>query len=154
MAPMLANREVHLTRLGRRRRWLLLLPLAAVVLMLTSCSHDPTSYTDSVKNNFINACHDQGPSRQVCTCTFRQIKANIAFKDFKSVQDRLRDKPRPLNDVKISGRPVGRRMASYRQQCEQKASGGSPGSTTTTKRSSSSSTTAGSTTSGATTSSG
>ena len=85
-----------------RRRRLASLAGAVVSLALVSgCAGQraPTSYTDSVKKNFITGCTTVSTgdaalgtpteANQYCTCVFTEIKKNVKFSEFKKINDDL-----------------------------------------------------------------
>jgi hypothetical protein len=103
-----------------RRRPAALLGAVGVVLALTlaGCSRTPTTYTSSVKNDFVKGCEQNGLSTSVCTCTYGKIEQNIPFKEFSTVQSKLRESPKPLDQIN----ETGKKMLDFRTQCEQQSS--------------------------------
>lgn len=76
--------------------------LALALLVGCGAQRIPTSYTGSVEKNFKRACESQGRSEQVsdiknvCACTYKQIKKTIKFSRFKKINSDLTDKPGSL----------------------------------------------------------
>lgn len=89
----------------------------ALAVMLAGCSRTPTSYTGSVKSDFVKGCEQNGLSTSACTCTFNKIEAHIPFNDFKSVQSKLQQNPKPLDQIN----DTGRQMLDFRNQCAQQS---------------------------------
>lgn len=92
--------------------------------MLVSCSHTPTSYGEGVRKDFVKGCVSPAPgakgkSPSVCDCVYRKFEKNVPFKDFKKLEDELRAKRKPLDQL---GLPTGKKAMQYLDQCQ------SPGS--------------------------
>lgn len=88
------------------------------MLTLAGCSRTPTTYTSSVKTNFVKGCEQGGLSNSTCTCTYGKIEASIPFKEFKNVQSKLQQDPKPLDQIN----EWGKKMLDLRTQCEGQAS--------------------------------
>lgn len=88
------------TRIRRHRFTLLLIGAVLSLGTLTGCAGQstPSSYTDAVKEDFLNGCKktakDDGEITAVsdfCTCAWTAIKKDVPFGTFKSVNKDLTD---------------------------------------------------------------
>ena len=74
---------------------------AAAVLLLAACgnSGEPTSYDDTVEENFTSGCEvaaqadsDIRPvAPRYCACAYERLVAEISFDDFKKLDDDVKD---------------------------------------------------------------
>lgn len=78
----------------------LLLPPLAV--LLSACSTEADSYSESVENNFINGCeaelndspvYDNTQVASICKCSYEKIATygEISFAEFENLDDELRE---------------------------------------------------------------
>ncbi len=88
--------------------------------MLVSCSREPTAYNQSVRKDFIEGCATTPTAsgsklpRSVCGCVYDKLKKNVAFSDFKKLQDDLRAKKKPLDQLGATGQKAVRYLESCR----------------------------------------
>ena len=86
----------------KNRALAILLALAALGLLAAGCgdSGEPEEYNATVEENYVKGCElamDESQQRltatknEVCKCAYAEIKDNIAFEDFKKVDDELRE---------------------------------------------------------------
>ena len=90
-------------RSRRRPRLILLASCAAVALLLTACFDEghPTSYDDTVQDNFLSGCevaaaadNEISPvSQRYCTCAWNRLTQEVEFEDFKNLDDDVKDDP-------------------------------------------------------------
>ncbi|MDE0653375.1 MAG: hypothetical protein OXI26_06960 [bacterium] len=95
-------------RSRRRPRFILLASCAAVALLLTACFDEghPTSFDDTVEENFLTGCEvaaEADPqispvAPRYCVCAYERVRAEIAFEDFKSLDDDVRDDPNKVGN--------------------------------------------------------
>ena len=91
---------------SRRRRVLLLASCAAAALLLSACFDEghPTSYDDTVEDNFLSGCEVAAAadpaispvSQRYCTCAWNRLIVEISFDDFKNLDDDVRDDPNKI----------------------------------------------------------
>ena len=90
-------------RSRRRPRLILLASCAAVALLLSACFDEghPTSYDNTVEDNFMRGCEVAAQADpaispvapKYCACAYTRLVEEIAFDDFKSLDDDVRDDP-------------------------------------------------------------
>ncbi len=89
---------------GRRRsRLQLLAACAAIALLVSACVNtgEPTSYDDTVEENFFNGCEiaaEADPAirpvaQRYCACAWNRLITEIDFDDFKNLDDDIREDP-------------------------------------------------------------
>ena len=93
-------------RSRRRPRTSLLACCAAAALLLTACFDEghPTSYDDTVEDNFLRGCElaaaaDPAISPvagRYCTCAWNRLTNEIEFDDFKNLDDDVRGDPNKI----------------------------------------------------------
>lgn len=91
---------------ARRSRFTV--PAAGLVLclgLLAGCAgqRTPTSYTQSVENNFLSGCVSTAKQDKTiasptdfCNCAFKAIKKDVPFGDFKRANSKLTENPGKL----------------------------------------------------------
>ena len=84
--------------------------VVAVLLVGAACTgqeRTPESYGNpgsKVETRFMEGCvnpdgdetTEDGPARDVCQCTYDEVKKQIPFEDFKKINDDLSEEPGPL----------------------------------------------------------
>ena len=93
-------------RSRRRPRFLLLGACVAIVVLLAACgeSGEPTSYDDTVEDNFTRGCEVAAEADvairpvapKYCACAYERLVAEIPFDDFKSLDDDVKDDPNKI----------------------------------------------------------
>ena len=73
----------------------------AIVVLLAACgnSGEPTSYDDTVEDNFMRGCEvaaEADPAirpvaLKYCACAYERLVAEISFEDFKKLDDDVKD---------------------------------------------------------------
>ena len=93
------------TRIRRHRFTVLLIGAVLCLGSVTGCARQkiPTSYTDSVKEDFLNGCKKTAKAdgeitavSDFCTCAWTAIKKDVPFGTFKKVNNQLTDEPGKL----------------------------------------------------------
>jgi hypothetical protein len=91
------------------------------VVALSSCSTTPTAYSGKIRKTFVESCSTTtgGTSipAKVCGCVYDKFKKAEPFKEFKKLQDDLRSKKKPLDELG----PAGRKMVGYLDTCQQQS---------------------------------
>lgn len=103
------NRRLRITTAGAAS----LLALS----LLTACGgeRDPTKWSDSIQEKFVAGCDGSAfkdekdaaamkaasLSTKTCECIYTQLKKNMDFGHFSSVNSKLRDNPAALKDPKF-----------------------------------------------------
>ena len=89
---------------GRRRsRLQLLAACAAIALVVSACTNtgEPTSYDDTVEENFLNGCEiaaEADPAirpvaQRYCACAWEGLITKIEFDDYKKLDDDINEDP-------------------------------------------------------------
>ena len=81
---------------------------AAAALLLSACVDpgDPTSYDDTVEANFTSGCEvaaEADPAirpvaKRYCVCAYERLVTEIAFEDFRQLDEDVRDDPDNIRD--------------------------------------------------------
>lgn len=77
----------------------------ALAVALGGCANvnrSPSSYTSSVRRNFLHGCEQQSERdgvrrpQAMCTCAYDRLRSSLPFGEFRNLNDRLTDRPAPL----------------------------------------------------------
>lgn len=113
-------------------------------LIAASCSRGPSSYSDSVRRNFMTGCqvvlaggsdnvgsiasaaiaHDPAAAqhRSTCSCVYAAVSSGIPFKDFEALQAKVR---RGQSLAADPSEPA-RKLRDYYSSCSSSASSDAP----------------------------
>ena len=111
-----------------RRRWLsLLVACVAVVVLLAACSEggEPTSYDDTVEENFTRGCEVAAASdpaispvaQKYCDCAYGRLVAEISFEDFKSLDDDVEEDPEKIRSDDDDEGSAAARLTAIFEDC-------------------------------------
>ncbi len=80
----------------------LTLTLAVALAGCANVNRSPSSYTASVRTNFLRGCEQQStrdgvqrPAR-LCACTYDKLQSSLPFGEFRKLNEQLTDRPSPL----------------------------------------------------------